>query len=444
LILLAALLGTTRIDLLLLLLPALGLLVLRRPRHLRFKTLFLGSLPLLLWEGFSLFYYGSLAPNTAYAKLRTGIPESELLGRGLEYLANSIRLDPVTLPVIAAGLLLAIFFGAARGRALAAGVALYLVYVTAIGGDFMSGRFLTAPLLVSVALILRLPRPPRLMRLAAACVAIAAIALWAAASVPAPRPAAGATPEALDNPALDRNGIADERRVYEATSSLRGASRQKVWPNPRAFEQAAEARSDWINQSWLASLQGFGIADPREAAPVDLAQRAGDRSLTRVVARGTIGCFGFYLGSSIHLLDFQALADPLLARLPVMERDPMLPVLTPRLASKKWRIGHFPRRIPLGYFETLVTGENRIRDRDLAAYYDALALITRGDLWDPRRLAAIARMNLGLYDRLLAASRAAPTSEGKEQAEANSPTVIQAKASCSDERTTSPDALRLR
>ena len=33
-----------------------------------------GSLPLLLWLGFSLFYYGFLFPNTAYAKLNNGVP----------------------------------------------------------------------------------------------------------------------------------------------------------------------------------------------------------------------------------------------------------------------------------------------------------------------------------------------------------------------------------
>ena len=42
-------------------------------------------------------------------------------------------------------------------RALAAGLALHLVYVVAIGGDFMSGRFLCAPLFVAVLIVGRAP-----------------------------------------------------------------------------------------------------------------------------------------------------------------------------------------------------------------------------------------------------------------------------------------------
>lgn len=444
LVLLAALLGTTRLDLLLLVLPAVAILAFARPRSLTLRAALIGSLPLVLWESFSLIYYGGLVPNTAGAKLRTGIPPMELFGRGIEYLVNSSRLDPVTLAVIAAALALCGMKGGVRARALAAGLVLHLVYVTAVGGDFMSGRFLTAPFLVAVVLLIRLPHSRRGAWATAAGIVLVVLALLVANTVRLARMPQAELARARDNPALDEYGIADERRVYEAATSLRHAPRQGVWPNPRAAEQAAAAKADWISQSWLPSLQGFGLADPLEVTPDELAAHPTDRPLTPVVARGSIGCFGFYLGPEIHLLDFQALADPLLARLPVMDRDPMLPVLTPRLASRKWRIGHYPRRIPLGYFETLVTGENRIHDRDLAAYYDVLALITRGDLWDRRRLAAIWKMNTGSYDRLLAAIRAASTRGGNGQAAANSSMVIQAKSSCSADRTTSPDGAVLR
>ena len=57
----------------------------------------LGVLPFLLWECFALFYYGSLVPNTAYAKLNTGIPRVDLVGQGFWYFADSLRWDPGTL-----------------------------------------------------------------------------------------------------------------------------------------------------------------------------------------------------------------------------------------------------------------------------------------------------------------------------------------------------------
>ncbi len=52
---------------------------------------------------------------------------------------------------------------------------------------------------------------------------------------------------------------------------------------------------------------------------------------------------------------------------------------------------------------TLRTGTNQIKDPGLAAYYDQLALITRGPLFSRARLVAIWRMNTGQFDHLLPA-----------------------------------------
>jgi arabinofuranosyltransferase len=46
-------------------------------------SVLLGFTPFLLWEGFALWYYGSPVPNTAYAKLDTGIPLTDLLTQGV-------------------------------------------------------------------------------------------------------------------------------------------------------------------------------------------------------------------------------------------------------------------------------------------------------------------------------------------------------------------------
>jgi len=56
-----------------------------------------GVLPFLLWEVFSLFYYGFLFPNTAYAKLNSGIPTSEYMQQGVLYYLDSLNRDPITL-----------------------------------------------------------------------------------------------------------------------------------------------------------------------------------------------------------------------------------------------------------------------------------------------------------------------------------------------------------
>ena len=57
-------------------------------------------------------------------------------------------------------------------------------------------------------------------------------------------------------------------------------------------------------------------------------------------------------------------------------------------------MGHYPRELPEGYVETLRTGQNRIVDPQTHQLYEALALITRGPLLEPQRLATVVRMNL--------------------------------------------------
>ena len=106
-----------------------------------------------------------------------------------------------------------------------------------------------------------------------------------------------------------------------------------------------------------------------------------------LAVESAVGYFGYYSGFQVHVLDINALTDPLLARLPSI--DPV-----------GWRIGHFVRKIPAGYKETLLSRKNRIRDSKLAAYYDKLSFVTRGDLFDLKRIAEIWALNTGRYSDL--------------------------------------------
>jgi arabinofuranosyltransferase len=146
-----------RPDLVLLVVPFF-MLILRRsyktPRD-TIKMLGLALAPELLWTAFSLFYYGAPFPNTAYAKLGTGIPANELIRQGFVYFSDSLARDPITLTLITTGVLLAVYSWSASLSAIAAGMVLYLLYVMSIGGDFMSGRFLTAPLVAAAAIVSR-------------------------------------------------------------------------------------------------------------------------------------------------------------------------------------------------------------------------------------------------------------------------------------------------
>ncbi|HEX9922940.1 MAG TPA: hypothetical protein VGD99_09770, partial [Anaerolineae bacterium] len=100
-----AALGTfNRMDTLLLFLPALIYILFKLRTWQGLFMVGLGFLPFILWECFSLFYYGFLFPNTAYAKLYNDVRSMDLIAAGFHYLLNSLTLDPLTLPLIIAGI----------------------------------------------------------------------------------------------------------------------------------------------------------------------------------------------------------------------------------------------------------------------------------------------------------------------------------------------------
>ena len=151
-------------------------------------------------------------------------------------------------------------------------------------------------------------------------------------------------------------GISDERAAYFQNNGLLNVSFSEELPNTKWADQGREAR----------------------------------KNNEKFISRCGIGQLGFCAGPNVYILDCHALTDPLLARLPIT-------------SFKGWRIGHFRRVVPQGYEATLTTGENRIYDKDLARYYDIMALVVRGKLFSFQRLKEIIKINLGFYDRYLKA-----------------------------------------
>ena len=154
-----SLIMVNRIDAGLLVLPAVLIQTYRAGWRPGATAMMFGLIPLATWELFSIVYYGFPFPNTAYAKLSTGIPPGEVASQGFAYLLNSAANDPVTL--LAIGVFVSVAL-AAQPRVtwpVALGTVLYVMYVVRVGGDFMSGRFLTAPLFCAVALFARFQLP---------------------------------------------------------------------------------------------------------------------------------------------------------------------------------------------------------------------------------------------------------------------------------------------
>ena len=355
--LITSLAALNRMDTILLFLPALTFAFFSWPipKVKGFWTIILGCLPFAIWEFFSLWYYGFLFPNTAYAKLNTGISPPELIQQGFVYFINSLTVDPLTLTVIAAGLAVTAWFRKWSLWALEGGVLLYLLYVLRIGGDFMSGRFLAAPLFAAVILVSQYPLDRHDRSVDLLFLAVALLGLSTPYSPVLSRSDYERNPMATE--ILISRGINDERGYYyQGTGLLRAnrASAQSRWPD-----------LDWVSDGARARQNGRSV-----------------------IVTGSVGLFGFYAGPQVHIVDEWALADPLLARLPAEY-------------AANWHIGHFARRLPDGYLDTLQTGQNVIRDKNLAAYYDQLALITRGGLWDTNRLVAIWKMNTGQFSYLI-------------------------------------------
>jgi len=113
----------------------------------------------------------------------------------------------------------------------------------------------------------------------------------------------------------------------------------------------------------------------------------------QVIVRGAVGYFGYFVGVDVHIIDFWALCDPLLARIPFRP-------------TGKWRMGHFARKLPLGYEAAVGAGNAKlIQEPTLSNVYADILLATRAPLFDKGRWAAILRLNNGHYTQALTTLR---------------------------------------
>ncbi len=339
---LAALVMLTRLDLSVLVTPALAAIA-WRTRGRGWLAMVAGMAPLIAWEIFSIVYYGFLFPNTAYAKLPYNVPSAQLIPHGVAYLADSWSRDPIVLATLAAAVLITVVEGLrAETLAVSAGILAYLLFVVRVGGDFMSGRFLSAPYLVAVAILVRgARRPSWRVPVVASGLVLALVGAVTGGPVLITQPAT------MDpRPFINADEIADERCIYSVETRLFAPLSPD--PDPYFLRAGRQARE-------------------KGSSPVvfDL-----------------VGMYGYGAGPRIFVVDHFALADPLLARLP---------------ATQPFRIGHYNRQIPAGYLETIASGDVRIEDPRLADYYRNLILITRGPIWSAARWQAILAFNFGHY-----------------------------------------------
>jgi arabinofuranosyltransferase len=300
---LGSLLLLNRADLALLAGPVCLLALLKMAQSKRWLPLAWGALP-LAWFAFAFVYYGDPLPNTAANKLGIFTP-AEALQQGLTYVADWVRNEPVT--AIAAVLL----FGGGSACArrswdylLLAGIAAYLLYVVAIGGDFMRGRFIMSVLVPvcvygGLSLARRLEITGRPLRLGLALLFVGALTVGGLKLAPR-QERAGRIPA---------SGIVNERLYY--------------FPGYSFAAYMAEGRlvNRYVTDASLDALRAYI-----------------DHCGSLTIHLGNPAYTGYVIGPRITVIDMLGLNDRYIAALP-----------NEYLTQRPPRVGHPQKKIPVRY-----------------------------------------------------------------------------------------------
>ena len=339
----AGLLILNRGDLAALVIPALiSPFLWRLDRKSTLKSLLLAALPIGAWMVFSLVYYGFPFPNTYYAKLATTVERGKVFWEGLTYLLYSLRVDPVASICIALSVVFAV--RSSKYCTFSVGIFCYLLGIAFVGGDFMTGRFLSAPAFLAVLVTIESQR----------------------------RRASKIT--------LSRAlGAAIVINLFFTSVPSRVLDRHMKLPNSCIHNE----RYGFRDLTLANALKGEGI-------PYDRFQSIVTKTTYRVhdvFITSAAGLTGYLVGPRNFVIDKHALGDALMARLPHTS--------VPEQAC--FPAGHLTREIPSGYIETRATRKNEIEDKNIALYYDQLRRITRGPLFSAERWKAIYDFNLGRW-----------------------------------------------
>lgn len=318
--------------------------------RVKLRALAIGAIAPFVCTSALFIYYGFVLPNPAYAKLNVEIPRLELLARGLEYIAVSARSDPVSVTCLALAAVVTALRGRALERSLLLGIASYLAYVAAIGGDFMVGRFLSTPVLLSVLLLAM--HAASFGRTSKTIFLLGSIGLMLV-----PKNPIWFSPREYPSPEESRsgNGIVDERLYYFRDASL-------------YHDRSERVIRPWHRRALLGVKR-------RELGP-------------GVVTGGVAGYFGYFAGPQVHFIDFWGIGDPLLARIPFRPKG-------------SWRMGHFARKVPKGYERAVWGDASQLPNPELSLIYADLLLVTRGRLFAVERWRAMMRLNSGQYRAVL-------------------------------------------
>lgn len=306
----------------------------------------LGLSPFLLWELFSLIYYGSFFPNTMLAKLNTGYPLEQYVSRGLYYISESFFWDPIVLLIPLTFFILGLFeiksisgiLKKMKLVSLVVGLVVYFIYIVYIGGDFMLGRHFTVIFFASLILCTDLrfidKRIIHYVFLGGIIISLPILSLVEKLDMSCPYV------------------YVDERAIYERFTGL-----------------------IFVIEDWMTD------------GDVQLIESCPHRGIQWYYGNES---FIYKSGDTEYTVSSyeERLYDPLLVRLPAVKSD-------------SWMVGHMQRKMPEGYEETLASGKNCIENDSLRQYYDILRIVCSNDIFEPERIKTMINLLGGKYEYLI-------------------------------------------
>ena len=329
------------------------------------RTVSLMLAPLAAWTLFSLVYFGFPLPASAYAKLPESYDLAHRLASAWDYYRFSLHKDALMLSALFASQ--ALWFGRSPARVIAAAIALVLLYITFVGGDYMGGRFFSVAYVLMVAVVtgtagywhVYLTRVHGRRRRDFVLGGLGfGLALWIALWPHSPLK----SPVIYEDTVIDRNNypteVANERAEWQPRTGI------TVWWN--------SLRNDTTYPDHFTARLGTLLKDEAGAGETFHVCNLG---LTPYKAR-----------LDQNFVDVWGLADSFMARLPAL----------------KWRPGHLVRARPLGLVESIASGSPAFVDPGLNRYFDTLRNVTGNEqLLSANRIRDVVEMNLGLHDQLI-------------------------------------------
>uniref|UniRef100_UPI0019189237 hypothetical protein n=1 Tax=Psychrobacter maritimus TaxID=256325 RepID=UPI0019189237 len=305
---------------------------------------FLGFLPVILWSLFAVYYYGSFFANSVIAKTNTGLPLTVLQSNGFNFLYANLLYEPFTLIFILCIFSTFILSKNTLNKILAIGIGLYLLYLINVGGDYMYGRFLTAPFVTGLFLLAKNTSQLNQVMLKA----LFAIAI--------PLSLFNLYQYTFKNPnefMVNNIGFTDERAFYYQTTGF--------WPT--------------------ILDKNISIADHFSETIMLFDKEKADNEPVILYTMGFNGYITSQLFPDTYIIDRLGLTNSYLAAHPIN--------------YGYWRIGHFRREPNIEYINSIKNQRNLITSPNDSYVFDQAVLLSQAPLNDRRRLKAIINWHNG-------------------------------------------------